>query len=146
MGQNTSNSPLWLLLSDLHLCFVPGQHPSPSPLSTPGSPGAAPGWWEEKLPRQCCWPLWWITHNVMGMVQALRGQTPTVKGHQAECGALLCSASERHCCLPIVPKLLVAFSNIFCRNIFLLWLKKAVYCTLDTWMFVNKIRERKPEK
>lgn len=27
--------------------------------------------WEAKLPRQGCWPLWWITHNVMGMVQAL---------------------------------------------------------------------------
>lgn len=36
----------------------------------------------------------------------LRGQTPTVKGHGAQCRALLCSASEGHCWQPYL-----AFQN-----------------------------------
>lgn len=94
MEQDTSHSPPWLLLSDLCLWAAP----SPFPLCS-------------SISRQCSWLVGGKIAKIAVLLtpgmnytrcngdgaSPLRGQTPTGKGHQAQCEALLCSATERHC-------------------------------------------------
>lgn len=111
------------------------------------------------ISRQCSWLVGGkiakavLLTPVMGYTQCngdgaspLRGQTlwKAIKLNVRPCFALpvrdTAGSPTHHFKIPC------SIFKCILHRYFLLWLKKAVYCTLGTWMFVNKNRERKPEK